>query len=194
MLIDTTKLGAYADTFTGEGSAIRVNGQVKNVFGQKNEQIRSVIGDVLPGDIINFTTKNRWSVHEMLVYLLQLSGPAKVYISTWSISEEAARTIVELRDKGIITEIYCLFDKKVTIRNPVPLQLCMGFPHLALTEVHAKVTVIENDRWSLTLTGSANYNKNRRIETGVIFNLAEVAEFNKQWILREVFDKENRLT
>jgi hypothetical protein len=48
--------------------------------------------------------------------------------------------------------------------------------------------VIENDEWSITINGSANYTNNPRIEAGCIIPLKASAEFHRKWIL-ELLEK-----
>ena len=51
---------------------------------------------------------------------------------------------------------------------------------------HAKVTVIQNETWGISIVSSANYTRNPRIEAGVICNSKEIAEFHKNWIVNEL--------
>lgn len=140
---------------------------------------------LVPGMTYHYITKARWSAIDLLAYMVEQVETPDVYISTWSINEDAARMLVRWVNEGRIKQLYLLLDKKVKVRNPKPLQLLMSLPNVVLAECHAKVSVVMGDDKSLCMCGSANYNNNRRIETGVIFTDREVCKFHTKWILNE---------
>lgn len=133
------------------------------------QAIDEVVNDIRCNTNIHFACMVEWSMHELLDYLLKLTGPAKVYIATWSISEEAARYLTELVNKRQITELFGLFDFRSTNRHPEAFHLAkQSVSMLRLYPVHAKVTCIVNDDWQICINGSANYTNKKRIEAGVI--------------------------
>jgi hypothetical protein len=149
------------------------------------DRIENVIGELLPGHNIHFACMVEWSMHELLDYILQKTGPAKVYIATWSIGEEGARYLVNLIDKGLITELQGIFDFRSSNRHPEAFHLAkQHVSKLRLYPCHAKVTVIENDNWKIAVNGSANYTNKKRIEAGVISINNGVGEMHRdKWIL-----------
>ena len=59
-----------------------------------------------------------------------------------------------------------------------------------LAKCHAKVTVLENEHWSVTIVSSANMTNNPRIEAGVICTDLAAAEFHKKWIVDVICGEE----
>lgn len=149
------------------------------------ERLEEVIGDLVPGKHIHFACMVEWSMHELLDYILQHIGAAHVYIATWSISEEGARYLVDLIQKKKILSLHGLFDFRSTNRHPEAFHLAKQHATtLRLYPCHAKVTVIQNDNWSISVNGSANYTNKKRIESGVISINTKAAEMHKNgWIL-----------
>jgi len=163
-------------TYTGESFTAR----------EKLDFINYKIKDLLPGQCCCYVTYGAWSSIELLEYLLNKTGPAKVYFSTWSISAEAIARLAAWQNTGVITDLHVLLDAGLRNRKPDLYQQAMGsFPKIKITAIHAKVTVVQNDAFSLVVIGSPNYTKNPRIETGVIINDKAVADFNIKWILEE---------
>jgi hypothetical protein len=50
---------------------------------------------------------------------------------------------------------------------------------------HAKLLVVINKDWAVSVTGSANLTKNSRLEAGVISCTPAIANFHKSWIENE---------
>jgi hypothetical protein len=128
-----------------------------------------------------------WSLHDVLERLLELTGPAHVCLTSWAISEGPARKIANLLKDGKILSLHCLFDHRVTRYCPAAMQLVQGqMGKIKLTGIHAKILVIENENWGISVTSTANATNKRRIEKYVITCDREVAEFERLWITKQI--------
>ena len=122
-------------------------------------------------------------MHEMVRMILLKTGPAKVWMTTWTITEEPMRILLDLIKTGYISELSAVLDYRIEKRKPEAFQLASNIiTRIKLTKCHAKVAVIRNEEWNVTIVGSANFSKNPRIEAGVIFTDKESADFHIQWI------------
>lgn len=152
--------------------------------GKRYQRCEEVFGQIGKGDCIHYASMGEWSMHDLLKHLLQQTGPAKVYVATWSASPEGCKQVINLMNEGQITEMNAVFDWRIKIRTPESLQLArMNFAKVHLNTCHAKVTVIENEDWQIAIVGSANYTNNPRIECGVVHESGEAAGFHKKWIM-----------
>lgn len=156
-------------------------------IGKVRDKIREVIGDIHGIDLIDYTSMGRWSMHHLLFYLLEITGPAKVWFTTWAISTKAITMMVNALQDGTILELHTLLDRRIRIRRSD----CMAFlTHNAnsifLIDCHAKVLLIENDQWQIVVKSSANFSENKRIESGVIMQIPEVFQSNKAWIEQSI--------
>lgn len=132
----------------------------------------------------HFLSTGTWSAHELLEHLLSLTGPAQVTLAVWSISEVGARSIVGLRERGMITSLRALFDYRSNVRHPGALNLVkQACDEVRTLPCHAKVTVIRSAQWSVLMNGSSNYTKNPRTEAGYVSTLLELCDFYEAHIL-----------
>lgn len=149
--------------------------------------IEKVIGDLKPGKAVWFKTDGAWSNYHLLEYILNITGPALVYFTTWAISEIAITRFLELKKSGKIIDVFAVIDSGLRNRKPAVYQQAVhAFPNLKIAHCHAKATVIESGSHHITFIGSANYTRNPRKEVGVILWCNEIAEANKNWILDEI--------
>ena len=108
-------------------------------------------------------------------------------VATWSICTEAMERILRLVSDGTILTIRFILDPRVKVRNPLPLQILIkNFPYV-LAPCHAKVTLIHNEDWNVSVITSQNMTRNPRMERGVISTSPEIFKFDK-----EVFDESFR--
>jgi hypothetical protein len=123
-------------------------------------------------------------MHELLMNLLNYTGPAHLTVSTYAVSETAARTLAMLKEDGELLSICALIDNRVDTRSAGSLQLLRSISEkISLVPCHAKVTLLHNDQHDITIVGSANYTENKRYETGFISASASTRRFHQQWII-----------
>jgi len=164
-------------------------GQTKVLSADNVESIQMIIGELPENGSVFFMTKGAWNNIRLIEYLLQYSGPAEVFLSTWSISEEAIRNLVSWKGSGLITGLTVVLDEGVRNRKPeICQQAIAAFPQLKFAKCHAKVAVIMGAQRVFTLMGSANFTRNPRRETGIIITDIEVALANAGWIREEVIN------
>ena len=167
--------------------SFKVKGKPHLFIGRANQKLTEIIGEIVQEDTQPFWSDGDWSAHDMLFYLLNLTGPANVYFSTWAISEYAIRQLYNMIQEGLIIELHGIFDYRNGIRKPAELQFLQKITtDIKAAKCHAKVTVIENDHWGISVVGSANYTRNPRIEAGVLCCDKTVAAFHRDWILKEL--------
>lgn len=153
---------------------------------QKN--IEQEIGKIEQNRSYHFFSEGKWSMHELLLYLLFFTGPAKVWITTFSISEVAIRSFLGSIDKKLITELNLLIDFS-TRKNKLDLTFFANnvVNQVKLANNHSKIILIENDDWKVVVNGSANMSPNMRYEAGVISTIEDIYSKYKVKIL-QVFE------
>jgi hypothetical protein len=171
-----------------------VNSPGRNLLkiGKANQKIQSVIGQLSQDQSKHYVSMGDWSTHDLLFYLLEQTGPARVYFTTWAISEYAIRQLHLMIEDGLILELKGIFDYRNGTRKPAELQFLQKITtDIKAAKCHAKVTVIINDTWGVCVVGSSNYTRNPRIEANVLCSVREVAEFHRDWILNELKGESN---
>jgi hypothetical protein len=149
------------------------------------------LAELLPvierGRSYHYASAGLWSVHDLLFHLLRQTGPADVWIATWSMTEDSVRMLVQGLESGLLRSMRLLIDARVTRRNASAYAFVQAHAdQVRVTACHAKVTVIQNDDWAISINGSPNYTNNPRIESGVVTTDPAVASFHRDWIEAEM--------
>lgn len=126
---------------------------------------------------------NRLQLFDVLEFILLQTGPAKVYVSTFSTSEEFLRRLFSLRKRDLILHAVLMADLKAA-KKTVNLYTFMDtvFDDVYLTENHSKVLLVENDKWMVTVVTSQNQTRGNRTECSIITTQPDI-----YFTLREQF-------
>jgi hypothetical protein len=123
----------------------------------------------LSENIFSFIS-DRFSFHQLLNYYLDISGPANVSLSSFSICENAIRNFIWLIESDKILSIKALLDMSLTKRNINQLLFAKNvLKNIRLIENHSKLLFIFNNNFKIVIVGSANFSDNRKFESGIIF-------------------------
>lgn len=141
------------------------------------KEIAQEIGDIHPNMIKPYWANGKWSTHELLSYLLSITGPAELLISTFSIGEIAISTLYSLVKSEKITKLEILIDYTAKKHRLELLNFASNLgANIRIASNHSKLLLIRNQEWTITVVGSGNMTPNPRYEAGVIFTHADVFE------------------
>lgn len=185
--LNDVKVGIQRKSEKSRSGAKKTNSLTFARLGKADDTVAEVVGDIQMGQSIHYTSAGEWSMHNLLAHILKQTGPAHVWIATWSVSENSVRRILDMLKADKMLSLSCVFDWRVKLRRPEAYELTrFNISDIRLTTCHAKVTAILNDDWQVAVVGSANYTNNPRIEAGVIACDTTAAEFHKNWMEQEL--------
>lgn len=165
-------------------------GKTRTMLAPKDAGLPELIGVIEMDEVIHIATRGNWSTPHLIAFILNQIGPAKVWLTSWSVKEQAVRILLGLADEGLITELHALFDERTKVQCPQAYQLAQNqIVDIRLTKIHAKVSVIMNNDWGISIVTSANLTRNPRIERFAICMQKAVAEFDLGWIQQEIDKK-----
>jgi len=164
-----------------------IESDTHTLIGRSQDAVTDVFPSIEAGHSYHYASAGLWSVHDLLCHLLRQTGPADIWIATWSMAEESVRMLVQGLDSGLIRSMRLLIDSRVTRRNASAYAFVAAHAdQVRVTACHAKVTVIQNSTWSIAINGSPNYTNNPRIESGVVTAIPQVAAHHRDWIEAEM--------
>ena len=168
-------------------TAARTRGTNRFSLGVRGSRLDDIIGTIVPDENIHIPARASWSSHHLIEYLIGQIGPAAVWLTSWSVKEQAIRNLLGLIDAGKITQLTCLFDERIRVQCPDAHQLASrAVSNLKLMKIHAKCIVLLNDQWGISISTSANLTRNPRVEKYVICTDPHIAQADREWIEREL--------
>lgn len=132
-----------------------------------------------------FVSFGQWSLKHVVFHILNLIGKCDIYSTTYGLGASTARGIAIAVNKGLINSFHFLYDFKIKAYKPEAHDICSNNFDVKVANIHAKVTVLKNENYSVIITGSSNWSDtNDKIEINEIRENKELAEFHINWILK----------
>lgn len=150
---------------------------------------RIAIGDISPGCEIFGFNKGQFSLMDVIVALLDQTGPATIDLSTWTAANADIRHAYQFLESGRITGARWVVDVSFPTRQRdywMALLERFGPDAIRLTRTHAKFCVIRNADWNIVLRSSMNLNKNPRFENFEISDDSDFADYFTD-VVNEIF-------
>ena len=150
----------------------------------------SQLGAVCQGIDKHFYSNGAFNLVQLMLYVLKQTGPAHVFLSTYSIAEDSISTLRRYVDDGTILSIHFLIDNRVRSISPKPFaHLIASFPNAyRCTSLHAKVALISNADWHVSIVGSQNATHNPKLERGIIHTSEDIWRFDNN-VMYEQFNE-----
>lgn len=112
---------------------------------------------------------DRLQAADILRWILGQTGPARLQISSFSISEEFLRRLFFIRKEKLILSLDIVLDFKATNKT------LLLWPFIAQTAEncylaanHSKLLLVSNDNWKVAVVMSQNLTRGNRYESGFI--------------------------
>lgn len=150
------------------------------------------LGEIWLGIDKHFYSRGAFNLIQLVLYILQQTGPANVFLSTYSIATESISTLIRKKEEGVITYIRFLIDNRVRSISPKPFDyLITSFPDsYRCCALHAKVALIWNERYKISVVGSQNATHNPKLERGIVHTDPAVWAFDLN-VLNDEFERGN---
>jgi len=138
------------------------------------------IGLIVPGRQKHYYSDGNFNLLRLIFHILKQTGPAHILMATYSISQDSLEKVRNRLNHGEILTIRFLIDNRVKVMSPLPFQMLKeGFTYRCIS-LHAKVALIYNDDWKISIVTSQNATDNPKLERGVIFTDDQIFNFDKQ--------------
>lgn len=116
-----------------------------------------------------------FQLYHLLEFILEQTGPANVVLTTFSVSEEFIRKLLQMKEAGLIESLVVVADHRTAVKA---LRLTLFTNNIAeellLGNNHAKVILAENRNWKVSVVTSQNQTRGNRIECGMICTYPEI--------------------
>ena len=118
---------------------------------------------------------SEFQLYHLLEFIFEQTGSANVILTTFSVSEEFVRKLAQLKESGLISSLAIIADHRTAVKA---LRLTLFTNNIAeellLGNNHAKVVLVQNKDWKVSVITSQNQTRGNRIECGVICTLPEI--------------------
>jgi hypothetical protein len=185
-IISKVAAAAEANTDTKQQPEVIVMEPVTGEFADdKTKALIKSIGYIINGKTMHYYSYGNFNLVRLIIHLLKQTGPAHVFMTSYSFSQTSIEQLLNHRQKGNILSFRVLIDNRVKTMSPIPFQMLSTAFDYRCSSIHAKVALIWNDTWNISIVTSQNATDNPKMERGTIFTDIETFNFDKNALENE---------
>lgn len=186
MLVDCSKIkikpeNECTDSRFGMHTAKRIFRSDEDI--RKN--IEATIGQLNTNEDIHFYSYGNFNLVKLVLHIIEHVGASHLLMCSYSFSKHSIERLQHNIDKGSILSFKLLIDNRVKTMSPKPFDMIMRMFEYKCTSLHAKVALIWNDNWHISIVTSQNATDNPKLERGTIFTSKEVFDFDYKILSNE---------
>lgn len=168
---DQQRPGQYPDRLVADAG--------DNIFiDDKTLSLTRAIGIIEQGKTIHYYSYGNFNLVRLIIYLLKQTGPAHVFMTSYSFSQKSIESLKSRLDKNELLSFRVIIDNRVRTMSPKPFQMLSSCFDFRCSSIHAKVALLWNDGWNLSIVTSQNATDNPKLERGTIFTDKAVFQFD----------------
>ena len=154
----------------------------------KSQSLTKAIGNIQPGTATHYFSYGNFNLVRLILHLLRQTGPAHIFMTSYSISIESIEQIQRRIELEQILSLRLIIDNRVKSLSPKPFQMLSTIFNYRCSSVHAKIALIWNEHWNISVVTSQNATNNPKMERGIIFTEPRVFNFDLNALENE-FDR-----
>ena len=147
-------------------------------IADKDQNLSKAIGQITSGKDTHYYSWGNFNLVRLIIYLIRQTGPVHCLMTSYSFSQTSIEQLQNRIEKKDLLSFRVIIDNRVKTMSPKPFQMLMQSFDYRCTSVHAKVALLWNDKWKLSIVTSQNATDNPKLERGTIFTDASVFNFD----------------
>ena len=160
---------------TPESISIRTEEQTPRFLSDPSQLLTRIIGQLSPMEAVHFYSWANFNLVRLIIYILQQTGPAHLFMTSYSFSQKSIESLLKRKNDGRLLSVKLLIDNRVKVMSPKPFQMLSGSFDYRCISVHAKVALIWNNSWQISIVTSQNATDNPKLERGTIYTYPDLS-------------------
>jgi len=150
--------------------------------------LTEAIGAIKNGESIHYYSFGNFNLVRLMLYVIKQTGPVHAFMSSYSFSQNSIESIQKRLERKEILSFRVIIDNRVKSMSPKPFQMLSSSFDYRCVSIHAKLALLWNDEWKITIATSQNATDNPKIERGTIFTDPDIFMFDYN-TLEDVFNR-----
>lgn len=157
---------------------IQENAEAFAFVADSDKSLTKAIGQIGKGSTTHFYSWGNFNLVRLMMHILKQTGPSHAFMTSYSFSQKSIEQLKSKLEKQELLSFRVIIDNRVKSMSPIPFQMLMNSFDYRCTSIHAKIALIWNDSWTITILTSQNATDNPKLERGTIFTDPTVFNFD----------------
>lgn len=168
-----------------QAEGLVISNQLNQFIGDKDKFLNKAIGNLETGKMTHYYSWGNFNLVRLIFHLIRQTGPIHCMMTSYSFSQTSIEQLQHRIENGDLLSLKVIIDNRVKTMSPKPFQMLMQSFDYRCTSVHAKVALLWNDTWKISIVTSQNATDNPKLERGIIFTDPDIFEFDYKILCNE---------
>ena len=147
--------------------------------------LTKAIGELVQEKTTHYYSYGNFNLVRLMLYIIKQTGAVNAFMTSYSFSQKSIEAIQRQIELKNILSFKVIVDNRVRSLSPKPFQMLMQAFDYRCSSIHAKVALLWNDKWKITIVTSQNATDNPKLERGTIFTNDDVFNFDLNALTNE---------
>jgi hypothetical protein len=186
LTVDNSGNNPLGETSKQQAVSLVLENSEGSVFvADYDKSLTKAIGQLQNGLTTHFYSWGNFNLVRLMMYILKQTGPAHAFMTSYSFSQKSIEQLnLKLSQKQLLS-FRVIIDNRVKTMSPIPFQMLMNSFDYRCTSIHAKIALIWNEDWKITILTSQNATDNPKMERGTIFTDESIFDFDLKTLKNE---------
>jgi hypothetical protein len=154
--------------------------QLAEFVSDMDKSLTAAIGLLNPKVNTHFYSFGNFNLVRLIMHIIKQTGPVNLCMTSYSFSSKSIQQLQNHLENDKLISFKLILDNRVKSISPKPFQMIASCFNYRCTSVHAKIALLWNDNWKLSIVTSQNATDNPKMERGIIFTNHTVFDFDLQ--------------
>jgi hypothetical protein len=140
--------------------------------------LTKAIGEIENGKTIHYYSYGNFNLVRLILHLIKQTGPVHLFMTSYSISRESIEQLQLRIQQNLLLSFRLIIDNRVRTMSPKPFQMLAACFNYRCSSIHAKVALLWNNDWNISIVTSQNATNNPKMERGTIHTARDVFQFD----------------
>jgi hypothetical protein len=151
----------------------------------QSKALTKAIGDITPGKTTHYYSYGNFNLVRLMLHIIKQTGPVHAFMTSYSFSQKSIEAIQRQIETKNFLSFKVIVDNRVRSLSPKPFQMLIESFDYRCSSIHAKVALLWNDMWNISIVTSQNATDNPKLERGTIFTDKSVFDFDLNALNKE---------
>ncbi len=147
--------------------------------------LTKAIGELVQGKTILYYSYGNFNLVRLILYIIKQTGAVHAFMTSYSFSQKSIEAIQRQIELNNLLSFKVIVDNRVRSLSPKPFQMLMQSFDYRCSSIHAKVALLWNDKWKISIVTSQNATDNPKLERGTIFTDDSIFNFDLNALTNE---------
>lgn len=126
----------------------------------------------------HYYSYGNFNLVRVMMHVMKQTGPVHAFMTSYSFSQKSIEQLLRKLEAKDLLSFRVIVDNRVKSMSPKPFEMLSSCFNYRCSSIHAKVALLWNEDYNISIVTSQNATDNPKMERGTIFTNKDVFDFD----------------